>query len=61
MMLMRTDRLDVREMPAAMMIESSRPALSKFMRFQASGDKEDVFSLFTPINQWRKRLHRLGP
>jgi hypothetical protein len=48
MMLMRTDRLDVREMPAAMMIESSRPALSKFMRFQASGDIVLVCSESSP-------------
>ena len=38
MILMGTDWLDVREPPAAMMIESSRSALSKFMRSQASGD-----------------------
>jgi hypothetical protein len=44
MMRMRIDRIDVRETPAAMMIESSRSALSKFMRFLASGDrKKQVF------------------
>src|SRR5574341_1498670 len=42
MMLMRADWLDVREPHAAMMIESSRSALSKFMRFQASGDTSQM-------------------